>query len=84
MKKIIQRSCIGCGIKKDKSELIRIVKPKFGEIVIDKTGKIPGRGAYICGNAECLEKIIKTNKLEKVFETNLPEKIYEELKGCNC
>lgn len=83
MKNIIQRSCIGCNVKKDKTELIRIVKPKTGEIVIDKTGKLQGRGAYICGNVDCLEKIIKTNRLARTFETNVPEEIYEELKRCS-
>ncbi len=81
MKKIIQRSCIGCNAKKDKSELIRIVKTKTGEVKIDKTGKLPGRGAYICGDEGCLEKIIKTNKLKNALETEVPDSIFEELRG---
>ena len=81
MKKIVQRSCIGCNVKKNKQELIRIVKSKTGEIVIDKTGKLEGRGAYICGNKDCLEKIIKTNKLSITFETHVPEEFYEKLRG---
>ena len=42
---------------------------------------ISGRGAYICGDKECLEKIIKTNKLERIVETKIPDEIYEELRG---
>ncbi len=55
-KSLPQRSCIGCNTKKDKKDLIRIVKNKDGNISIDKTGKANGRGAYICNNVECLEK----------------------------
>ncbi len=83
MKKIVQRTCIGCGKKTEKTDLIRIVKHKTGSISIDKTGKSEGRGAYICGDKECLEKIIKTNKLGRTFECEIPEEIYEELRGAN-
>ena len=81
MKKPPERTCMGCNIKKPKKEFIRIVKTKDGEIDIDRTGKIQGRGAYICDNIECLEKLIKSKRLEKVFETKISEKIYEKLRG---
>ena len=81
MKKIVQRMCMGCNTKKDKRELIRIVMNKEGDISIDKTGKLSGRGAYICDNIECLEKVIKSKRLERVFETKIDEKIYENLRG---
>lgn len=81
MKKIVQRSCIGCNIKKEKKDLLRIVKQKEGNVVIDKTGKLSGRGAYICGDKECFEKIKKANKLERALETKIPDEIYEELRG---
>ena len=60
MKKIVQRTCIGCMEEKEKKSLIRIVKQNDGKIFIDKTGKANGRGAYICNNIECLEKAIKS------------------------
>lgn len=81
MKKIPQRTCMGCNIKKNKSELIRVVKNKENEISIDKTGKAQGRGAYICDNIECLEKAIKTRKLEKSLETQISNEVYEKLRG---
>ena len=40
-----------------------------------------GRGAYICDNIECLEKLIKTKRLEKVFDMKISEEIYENLRG---
>ena len=81
MKSIPQRTCIGCNIKKDKKDLIRIVKNKNNEISVDKIGKAEGRGAYICDNADCLEKAIKTKKLERVFEMKISEEIYNDLRG---
>lgn len=81
MKRIPQRTCIGCNTTKNKNELIRIVKNKENEINIDKTGKMNGRGAYICDDIKCLEKAIKTKKLERVFETNISDEIYENLRG---
>ena len=76
-----QRTCMGCNEKKDKSELIRIVKNKQNEISIDRTGKKPGRGAYICDKVECLEKLQKSKRLEKIFELKISDEIYENLRG---
>ncbi len=76
-----ERTCMGCNVKKGKKELIRIVKDKSGEISIDRTGKMPGRGAYICDNIECLNKLIKSKRLEKVFEMKISDEIYEKLRG---
>ena len=59
MKKLPQRTCMGCNSKKDKNELIRIVKNSENEIFVDISGKQNGRGAYICNNSNCLEKLIK-------------------------
>ncbi len=81
MKKIPQRTCLGCGEAKPKKELIRIVKQNDGNIFIDKTGKANGRGAYICNNVDCLEKAIKSKRLDKSFELEISNEIYESLRG---
>ncbi len=81
MKKIVQRMCMGCNAKKDKRDLIRIVMNKEGNISIDKTGKLSGRGAYICDNTDCLDKLIKTKRLERIFKTKIDEEIYKNLRG---
>ena len=81
MKKQPERTCMGCNEKKEKKDLITIVKNKENEINIDKTGKLPGRGAYICNNIECFEKLKKSKRLEKVFEMKISEEIYEKLRG---
>lgn len=81
MKSQPQRTCMGCNDKKDKKDLIRIVKNKKNEISIDKTGKKEGRGAYICDDIKCLEKVIKSKRLEKIFDMKISEEIYENLRG---
>lgn len=81
MKKIPLRRCLGCMESKPKKELCRIVKKADGEICIDKTGKINGRGAYICYNIECLEKAIKSRRIEKEFETSIKDEIYSNLRS---
>lgn len=80
MKKIPLRRCLGCYESKPKMELCRVVRKTDGEICIDKTGKINGRGAYICHNIECLEKAIKGRKLEKEFDTTISNEIYDCLR----
>lgn len=72
---------MGCNAKKDKKDLIRIVKTNEGVVTVDKTGKINGRGAYICNSLDCLEKVAKSKRLEKVLEIKIDEKIYDVLRG---
>ena len=79
VKKIPMRMCTGCRTMKPKRELIRVVKTPDGEIKLDTTGKLNGRGAYICKCAECLSKAIKTNALARAFETNIAGEIYSQL-----
>ena len=62
-KKKPERTCMACNEQKEKQELLRIVRSKDGIIEVDLTGKKSGRGAYICKNLECLEKVIKTKRL---------------------
>ena len=81
MKRQPQRTCMGCNEKKDKNQLIRIVKSSNGGIELDRNGKKEGRGAYICNDVKCLEKVIKSKRIEKVFEMKISEEIYESLRG---
>ena len=81
MKKIPQRTCLGCNVQKNKNELIRIVMGKDGAISVDKTGRANGRGAYICNNIDCLEKTIKTKRLERTFDMQISSEIYDELRA---
>ena len=68
MKKIPERTCMACNKQMPKQDLLRIVKSKDGIIEVDLTGKKNGRGAYICKNAECLKKAIKTGAYKIYIE----------------
>lgn len=80
-RKIPLRKCIGCGEMKDKRILVRIVRNKEGEISVDLTGKKPGRGAYICKNADCLNKAQKAKRLERAFSAAIEPEIYDALRS---
>ncbi|MBE5759392.1 MAG: YlxR family protein [Clostridiales bacterium] len=79
-KKIPMRMCIACRESKPKKELIRIVKNKEGELNVDTTGKMPGRGAYLCPSVECLERAFKTKALQRALEVNMTEEMLSEIK----
>ena len=78
-KKIPLRQCVGCREMKPKPELIRVVKSPEGEVSLDFRGKKPGRGAYVCTQAECLKKARKSRALERAFSAPLPDEVYEAL-----
>lgn len=81
VKKIPLRMCLGCQEMKSKKELIRVVKTaKDNEIKIDLTGKMSGRGAYICRDKECLEKAYKAKRIERALEHPINPDIYEGLR----
>lgn len=78
-KKIPMRQCIGCGEMKPKKEMVRVIKTTEGEILLDRTGKKNGRGAYLCDNRECLDLAIKKRGLDRSFQMSIQKEIYEML-----
>ena len=79
-KKKPTRTCMACNEKKEKQELLRIVRTMEGNIELDLTGKKNGRGAYICKSEECLSKAIKNKKMARTFEIEIENSIYENVK----
>nr|WP_317358185.1 YlxR family protein [uncultured Tyzzerella sp.] len=80
-KKIPLRKCTGCQEMKEKKQLIRVVRIDENQYNIDLTGKMSGRGAYICKNIECFEKAFKSKGLERSFKSPIPKDIYEKLRN---
>lgn len=78
-KKIPLRQCVGCGEMKSKKEMMRVLKTPEDEIVLDKSGKKNGRGAYLCISKECLMKARKNKGLERSFKMSIPNEVYERL-----
>ena len=80
-KKIPMRMCLGCSEMKPKRELIRVVHQKDGAILLDVTGKLAGRGAYICPKPDCLKAARKARRLERTFSTRISDEIYDALEA---
>lgn len=85
-KKIPQRKCMGCGEMFNKNELVRVVKSKIKdaddeqyEISLDLTGKKSGRGAYVCKEAECLNKARKAKRIERSLDCVIPDEVYDRM-----
>ena len=79
-KKIPKRTCIACRMEKPKRELIRIVRTSEGKIFLDRTGKASGRGAYVCPEGNCIEKIVKYKLLKHHFDMEVTDEIYCKIK----
>jgi len=78
-RKIPMRMCVGCREMKPKRELLRVVRSPEGEISFDLTGRKPGRGAYVCRSADCLNTAIKKKQLERAFSAPVSEAVRESL-----
>lgn len=78
-KKIPLRQCVGCNEMKNKKEMLRVLKTAEGEVILDTTGKMNGRGAYLCKNAECLKKAIKHKGIERSLKMEIDKTVYEKL-----
>ncbi|HHV78926.1 MAG TPA: YlxR family protein [Firmicutes bacterium] len=79
-RKIPLRSCVGCGAKRPKRELVRVVRTCEGQVFVDPTGKKSGRGAYICPSDDCLEKAVKSGKIGRALEIEMPPELVEQLR----
>ena len=80
-RKTPMRMCVGCREMKPKMELLKVVKPKEGDAHIDRVGKAPGRGAYVCPNIECLKKAQKTRALERALDCRIDEDVFRALEA---
>ena len=78
-KKIPMRQCMGCRERLAKREMIRVVRCVDGNVQLDFSGKLGGRGAYICPKGECLKKAIKSKALDRSLEVTIPQEVYQRL-----
>ncbi|MBP1567400.1 MAG: YlxR family protein [Oscillospiraceae bacterium] len=78
VKKIPERMCCGCSTMKPKKELIRIVKTVDNEVKLDFTGRLNGRGAYICPDKECLAKARKNGRIARSFGCEISDELFKE------
>lgn len=78
-RKTPMRMCVGCREMQPKRDMVRIVRTPEGAVKVDRTGKLSGRGAYVCEKPECLVKAQKAKLLEKALEAKLEPETYEQL-----
>ena len=69
------RMCVGCREMKPKRELVRVVRGVDGVVSLDMTGKLSGRGAYVCQSAACLARAVKTKALERALEARIDDAV---------
>lgn len=81
VRKVPQRSCVGCQQVFAKRELLRVVRTPEGQVVLDTTGKRSGRGAYICHRVECFDQAVKGQRLQRALEVPLPAEVLEQLRS---
>ena len=79
-KHIPQRTCVACREVNEKRSLIRIVRTPDG-VVIDTTGRLPGRGAYLHDSKECWEKALKRGVLARSLKTEISQENMEILQA---
>lgn len=74
-----QRRCVGCLAVRPKSDLLRLARTGQDEVVIDKRGKMSGRGAYICRRRACIEKAVEARRFERALGKRLDRTMVNEL-----
>ena len=86
-KKIPQRQCMGCRERNEKRAKNRVVRCTDGSVNLDFSGKMNGRGAYVCPNPECLKKALRSKALDRSLEVTIPEEVIlrleKEMEGVN-
>ena len=72
-KHIPERSCVVCRTKRPKRELTRVVRTTEGTVAIDPTGRMNGRGAYVCREASCWSDNAFRPRLRAALKTEITD-----------
>lgn len=80
VRRVPQRTCVGCRLVKDKKELVRIVRDPQGQVRVDPTGRAAGRGAYLCPSTQCLDEAVKWKRLDRALERQVDPQLLDELR----
>ncbi len=81
VRKIPMRSCVVTKERLPKQRLLRVVRTPSGEVCVDESGKMNGRGAYLKKDLEVVEKAKKSKILEKRLECSIEDEVYEKIKN---
>jgi hypothetical protein len=80
-KHVPQRQCVACRQMRAKRELLRVVRTPSGEVRVDATGKVSGRGAYVCPTPGCADQALREHRLEHALEVSMPEEAVAALRA---
>ncbi|MFQ5602673.1 MAG: RNase P modulator RnpM [bacterium] len=75
------RTCIGCGRKTLKKDLLRIVRTARRELEIDSQAMKPGRGAYLCRDSKCAKMAIERKRFERNLRIHPKPPFVDQLLG---
>ena len=76
MRQVPTRTCVACRTARPKRELVRIVRTPDGRVEVDETGRLAGRGAYVCRTAACLTIANTRGVLARALETQVPTALF--------
>ena len=79
MKRQRPRTCVGCREESRRREMVRIARKPDGDVVIDPSGRVPGRGAYVCAREECVREARKRDALSRALKVRVPSEAYDAL-----
>lgn len=74
------RTCTGCGCIRPQNEMIRIARDKTGNIRVDEAGRADGRGAYVCRDRECVNRLCEKRRLNRAYRTQVEPQTYEYIR----
>ncbi len=74
-----QRTCVACRTARDKRDLVRVVRMPSGEVVLDPSGRLAGRGAYLCADGSCWAMAVKKSAIERALSVALPPELRARL-----
>lgn len=80
VRKIPARTCVACHKMRPKRELVRVVRTPAGEVKVDVTGKVSGRGAYVCPDPNCVEVGLREGRIQHALEVVISDAVAAELK----
>ena len=72
-KKQPQRMCVSCRTRRDKRDLVRVTLKDDGTLTVDPTGKLPGRGAYLCKDSKCIKTELKAHRISRGLNASVSE-----------
>ena len=79
VRKIPMRTCVITKEKCEKKDLIRVVRTPEKNVVVDTTGKLNGKGAYLKKDIEVINKARQNKILDRVLEVKVEDSVYDEL-----